>query len=261
MYRMPDLADWAYAERAKKKILFLGPSTLYRGVAPYVLNDDEISVFNGGSSGQRIMNSYFLLKYVLERGEIDMLVLDVFPRLWTGSKGVESARDHILNNPEYPAKAFGEMAWASEDVRNLFLGAFYAVKRGLLGRNEIQVTPAKEDDYRGDGFIYTLDSKERKSVDVRSDTASFSFREKRYFKKVQRLCAEKEIKLIVLIPPEVQPTPFVLPLIMDASNILNAQEAVPDSSLFYDNHHLYGRGAEYFSNWLKPRIKTVFNTQ
>ncbi|MCB0704393.1 MAG: hypothetical protein KDC34_03750 [Saprospiraceae bacterium] len=253
--RMPDLKAWALLDDGREKMLFLGPSTLYRGVDPGILSDAGIVAFNGGSSGQRMVNAYFLLRYVEDLGHTDILVLDVFPMLWGKGTGVESARDLLVNNPEYPASAFARMAFASLDVRNVFLAAFYAIKRGIYNRDAIRVNPPAEDEYRGNGFVYTHDPK-KKSPTPFPNTTRMTAREWRFFNRIKMLCEKQGIKLVVLIPPEVYPTKYENPF-KPGTRILNAQEAPIDSALFYDNHHLLGQGAELYSHWLKQQLSVI----
>lgn len=80
-------------------ILFLGPSTTYRGFDPRIFENSGYKIFVFGSSAQTPKQTNLILKHYLDSLNPKLVVYDVYPAVFN-SDGIEPTLDFIMHNEE-----------------------------------------------------------------------------------------------------------------------------------------------------------------
>ncbi|MBL7882702.1 MAG: hypothetical protein JNL69_01430 [Bacteroidia bacterium] len=81
---------------AKYDIVVLGSSHAYRGYDPRIFKKYGLTLFNLGTSGQSIFNSYYIAKNYIAKNNCDLVLLDIYDGA-LASDGIESCADLIQN--------------------------------------------------------------------------------------------------------------------------------------------------------------------
>lgn len=251
--RVPDFEEWLKQDDGRPKLLILGSSTVYRGVNPNILDEKlGINSFNVGSSSQRIQLSTYLLKKALAETKIDYVLFDIYPHFWK-RRTEESVLDWIINNPH--CYNYGGLVAAFPSRKAVINYGYYSVKRGMFNVLNIEENLGRgivdNGEYQGKGFVCSPDDSWR---NIKPGEKKF----KQYphfdaqLKEMDQLCKENGAKLILLMPPIIGYSPsnnfdFGIPMI-------DANKIDIDTSLFYDDHHLFCRGTQPYTDSIAVRL-------
>lgn len=238
-------------------VIFLGSSRAQQGYDSRFFNKQGLSSFNLGSSGQTIMQSYYVAKNYLTSSNTDLLILDLFDGSFT-SKGIESGSD-LIQNLDSDQAAF-QIAWSLKDIRaiNMFVLRLFSKFSPPLYHSE---------DYVGLGFKENTDSVHTET-DYISKPIEFLDRQVSYFSQILSHCEEQGISILLIYSPK--------PKEYERSNQLQFlshirsiadQYQVPlwdygrdhplhSTNHFYDHHHLNQAGVEIFNAQLINRLAT-----
>lgn len=152
-------------------IVIVGSSHAYRGYDPRIFQEFGFKTYNLGTSDQKLMCSYFLIKYYINRNNCKLVIFDLYDRVFSQTN-IESHSDMIQNIPS--DKAAFEIAFASKDLRaiNMFtLRLFNKISKPLDGDTSGYINgylptkkqlrlPAKRKDYvykTNEDALYYLD--------------------------------------------------------------------------------------------------------
>tara|TARA_B100001564_G_scaffold337207_1_gene328008 strand:+ start:119 stop:1009 length:891 start_codon:yes stop_codon:yes gene_type:complete len=226
--------------------LFLGSSTCYCGIDPYVLEANGFSAFSLCSSAQKLGNSLAVLEYAKGYCSPDVVVIEMFPELWSGPlSSVECERDWTINGPRLPLERI--------EPYNPLLKVYFSLYE-YLGVTRKPHPMVKGDMYSGLGFI------ERN----RNCLRDFNCGEKvnyimpdEYLEVLREVVDEENV--IVVIPPVLCGLYFEIDIL--GLKVINGNDwpGSRDKSNYYDDHHLVASGAKSYSGWLLEKL-IILNT-
>ena len=252
------ISDFLESTKTKStRIVHLGSSTCYRGIdtAPFaVLNHPS---FNLCSSSQTFFNSKHLLEWSIEKKvEPKVVTLDIYPGVWHLS-GTESTRDLIINHNHVNESVFQRMAWVSGDPFNFILATYFGLKRSFVPLKNL---PGQADEYRPGGFTFSMrDPLNRLKCD--NVHPVLSPMQSRALQSIRSTCVEEGIQLILINPPQLCEEVFERPEVMEGLPWIEGNEwpLAKVDTLYYDDHHLRGVGAELYSEWLAERVVALMD--
>lgn len=281
------MLDELYAQSGEIDTLFLGASHCYRSFDPVVV-DERLGThsFNTGTSQQLPDGSYYLLLEAAEQNDLDTVYLEMF---YTGYNQQESSdiplacyllTDYMSalspNRYRYLLEMGGPAAFADlifparhtiaspDEIPELWTAK---LTDGYDLGNYKYVTYPNEEEYRGNGFVYTygvtpygygaiLD------VNPQAPLSDFGME---YLERITGYCAENGIRLVLVTAPV--PNAFcantanyqaylsAVQAYADANGLefwdftlyKDAEKLGMDVEVFADAHHLNGEGAERFT--------------
>ncbi len=103
----------------KHDIIVVGSSHAYRGYDPRIFKEYGFNTYNLGTSDQKVLCSYYLIKNFINKDNCDVVLFDLYDRVFSQSN-IESYSDMVQNIPS--DKAALEISIASKDLRaiNMF---------------------------------------------------------------------------------------------------------------------------------------------
>lgn len=281
------MLDELYAQSGQIDTLFLGASHCYRSFDPAVV-DEELGThsFNAGTSQQLPDGSYYLLQEAAEHNDLDTVYLEMF---YTGYNQQKSSdvplacyllTDYMpatsSNRYEYLWEMGGPAAFADlifparhtiaspDEIPELWIAK---LTDGYEVGNYKYVTYPNEEEYRGNGFVYTYGVTPYGygpilEVDPQAPMSDFGLT---YLERITEFCAENEIRLVLVTAPV--PNAFCantanyqayLSAVQDYADAhglefwdftlyRDAESINMDVDAFADAHHLNGEGAERFT--------------
>ena len=251
--RTPDFAE----RDTGPDLLFLGSSTCYRGMDPRPFESRKINAFNLCSSSQTFFNAHHLLHWSLdEEKQPRHLLLDIYPKIWSGS-GIEASRDLTINNNLAHHAAFQKMAWATADIQTILKASYFGIMRLFKPHGVIQGT---SDRYIPGGFTYSIQSPVD-SVECVPDTCELNRTQRQAFERIRRTCEKEGIQLLLVNPPQLCEEVFEKPEVMEGLPWIEGNDwpLAKVDTLYYDDHHLRGVGAELYSEWLAGQVAALMN--
>ena len=249
IFRIPDFSE----REQKPDLITLGSSTCYRGIDPRPFAASGLDAFNLCSSSQSLFNSRFLLKWAIEQEKAPkILLLDVYPDAWSLS-GIEAARDLTINNDLAYHRAFQRMAWSTSDIPSILKASYFGAKRWFGPHGTIQGT---KDTYVPGGFSYSHRAAMDTLPPCEADTVSMSRMQERAFNHISEACEEEGIQLLLVNPPQLCEEVFEKPEVMQGLQWIEGNDwpLAKVDTLYYDDHHLRGVGAELYSEWLAKEV-------
>ena len=240
-------------------LLVLGSSTCKRSVDPRPFEQHRLVAFNLCSSSQTLFNSERLLSWSLEDGKRpETILLDIYPSVW-GLEGVESARDLTINHNLVYQGAFQRMAWATGDIPTILKASYFGLKRRLVPHGEV-LEGKVPFTYIPGGLSYTL-MPPVDSVECVPDTCELNRTQRRAFERIRRTCEEEGIQLLLVNPPQLCEEVFEKPEVMEGLPWIEGNDwpLAKVDTLYYDDHHLRGVGAELYSEWLAGQVGALLD--
>ena len=240
-------------------IVTLGSSTCNRGIDPRPFAEEEMTAFNLCSSSQSFFNAEFVLDWSLnKRKKPRAILVDVYPAIWSHD-GIESARDLTINHNHCFHLPFQQMAWATGDVQTILKAGYFGVKRRLCpapGVFDSQI-PFR---YVPGGLSYTL-MPPVDSVECAPDTVEMSSKQARAFERIRATCEKEGIQLLLVNPPQLCEEVFEKPDVMKGLPWIEGNDwpLAKVDTLYYDDHHLRGVGAELYSEWLAGEVAALLD--
>lgn len=245
------------AESNSFEILHLGSSTCYRGINPAPFANLGHPSFNLCSSSQSFFNSRYLLEWGQKLNpKIRAVTVDVYPAIWH-SNGTESSRDLIVNQDHTRRIAFQKMAWATGDPFNAVLAAYFGIKRAFIPLTGL---PKQQDEYNKGGFTFS-NRKPIGELNCDTLTAHLSATQEWAFRSIKKTCKAHGIQLILINPPQICVESFETPSVMAGLPWIegNHWPLAKVDTLYYDDHHLRGVGAELYSEWLAYQVSSLMH--
>ena len=250
--RIPEYRQ--FAEQGAPELLILGPSTGYLGIDPAAFQARGHSTFNLASAMQTPEVSLALLNWSLGMGaKPDAVLLDVYPRVWSQSS-LPSIKDLIVNRPDPLDGHFLRLAVRSEDPKTI-LNALY-----FHFRDRFQ----KPHDWPSQPHLYQLGhTHSRTEVSpikyFNPKKPQLNDANREGFRQFRRTCEENGIQLILSMPPLPCKTEFTKPEAMKGLPWIAGSDWPLErvDTLYYDDHHLRGIGAELYSEWLAEQVSAL----
>ena len=181
------------------------------------------------------------------------LLLDVYPKIW--SSGIEASRDLTINNNLAHHAAF-KMAWSTADIQTILKANYFGIMRFFDPHGMVQGT---RDRYVPGGFTYSIQSPVD-SVECVPDTCELNRTQRRAFERIRRTCERRASSCCWSIPPS-----FARKCLRSRKSWRlswiegNDWPLAKVDTLYYDDHHLRGVGAELYSAWLAEQVAAVLN--
>ena len=239
------------------EIVHLGSSTCYRGIDTAPFADLDHPSFNLCSSSQTFFNSKHLLEWCIDKKtEPKAVTLDIYPGVWQLS-GTESTRDLIVNHNHVNEPVFQRMAWSSGDPFNGVLAAYFGLKRAFVPLTNL---PGQSDEYRTGGFTFSRRNP-LSQLDCDTIYPTLSKMQSRAFQSILNTCKEERIQLLLVNPPQLCEEVFEKPKVMEGLPWIEGNDwpLAKVDSLYYDDHHLRGVGAELYSEWLAGQVLALMD--
>ncbi len=248
--RIPEFREWAL--KGGPEVLILGPSTGYLGIDPEAFKARGRATFNLSSAMQTLEVSNALLDWSLNLGATpEAVLLDVYPRLWSGD-GTASIKDLTVNRPTPLEWPFLKLALQSGDPKTVLDALYFHLKDRLQPAQAWETQPHRY--HRG----HTHSRKEVAPIKhFNPKPALLSDDNLRAFVRLKRQCEDHGIKLILSMPPLPCKTEYTKPDAMKGLPWIAGADWPLErvDTLYYDDHHLRGIGAELYSEWLAEQVE------
>ena len=258
-------------------VLFLGSSSLFTGVSPArIWENNKITSYNLSASAHNFFARYFKLKQILERRDLNLVVLDVS---YLFNPGVVEDNDNyklaykqgfysmkgIANKYEYLATLNQEFTGEKWN-HILFPILKHHSNWDQLSSKKIE---SKVDGFKLGGLLKKdIESNE---VSIIEKDREFNERELKYFKKIVELCKMNDLPILAILTPKASIFTSDIQKINKLSNEMEfdfvnfgnpdfAQEMGIDYNQdFYDYGHLNVSGNHKFSEYLGNYIETNYS--
>ena len=241
------------AEIINYSVLHLGSSTTFRSINPESFQSNGIRSFNLGSSAQTIFNSKYILEWALRHEpNITAITLDIYPRLWN-IEPTESTRDLFVNNPHVSDAQFQIMAWNSRDLYNKLLASYFGLKYAIL--HKFEIAQSDIDSYKRRGFTF---SNRPPVISYLCDSSVYKMSQSNEdaLNSIIQICRAKRINLIICFPPHLCDHNAALPESVRNADFVDGNHwpLAKVDTLYFDERHLRGVGAELYSIWFANQI-------
>lgn len=268
IYRISDALNWKGGESYqtfqefdpthKYDAIILGSSHAYRGYDPRIFADHGYDVHNLGTSGQSVMNSYFVAKNYITPQNTKLVIFDVFKAPFKGD-GLESTADLSQNIPSHTAAV--QMGMGLRDIRVINMLSL----RFLLSSSEPLYIDSS---YVGGGFSEKTDSV---SKDITYGKKKFEANPKqlRYFKRLLAYFQEAGIPVVLVNHPgpkaasttqHAQFRHLLCPIVQEFDvEVLDYSYAhqLDDRHHFFDHNHLNQAGVDEFNPRLIRKLEAL----
>lgn len=244
-HRQNDFLNWLNIKE-KNSLLLIGASKTYRGLNPSLFNICGYSSFNAGGSSQQLDISYFVLKEVLRYKQVNTVILDINPKLWSLDTYQERVAKMVFNSPKPNTLLISWLVARSLNPKLYMQYLYFNLKRVILSKKDLSTIKILEgnQEYKSDGFVYSIKKNSPSFRKIESDEVfKISGKSEDYLKKIISTCIEKEIELYFFIAPSLKKDSVVVPDFLDSKKVLNYHDFYIPDSLFYDLDHLKGEGA------------------
>ncbi len=212
---MTDLVEGSmisqYYEEAKNhEVIFVGDCEVYANISPMVLYEKQgITSYVRGSSQQMIWQSYYLLKETLQYEKPKVIVFNVNAMRY--DKPVSEAYNRLTIDKMKWSKEKYDMIQASMLEEETFLSYVFPILRyhdrfDKLTQEDIDyLFQRKKNTYQG--FLINKEVKPLEDMPNVKKLAKYQFADidYDYLDKIQALCEENGIKLLLMKAPSVYP--------------------------------------------------------
>ncbi|MBR2951335.1 MAG: hypothetical protein IKC46_15995 [Lachnospiraceae bacterium] len=275
-------------EQENIDVLFLGSSHCYRSIVPEIM-DREMNVltFNGGTSSQQPVASYYLLKEAAKEHKIDRVYMELYYDLLRDNKDYQSptavyiisdymkaswnklqflwdtgGKDYLAHGLFYGRREWSKLFEPSSIMKNI------RIKNSDTYWNYAYVT-AENEAYTGKGFVYNYEFIKKgefasKTVFPPIEENAISDVNKMWLDKMILFCKKNDIELVFYTAPvpdfrlagcgnydefgrQVKHFLEGKDVPYYDFNLCKADFMKMEDEYFKDDNHLNGNGAEIFS--------------
>jgi len=285
-YVRTQMNDFYKAE--KIDLAFVGPSYVYRGVSPQLIDEKTgLSTFNLGTSAQKPVDSYYMIKEAYRVHKIKYIILDVSLNFYIKSSyssqntSTYLVYDRMENSDvktEYLVSAFD----FDEYPKAFCKSSHYSIYSFSQLTNNVKykfsedyknfIAPSHYNEwYDGKGFVDSL-GEYSGNDDISEIEVTFLQENLDYLNRIIDFCNENGIKLIAVTSPKssdyLKQYPDYAENMAVFENIFKengifytdvnraGEISNYDNSCFMDIGHLNGKGAEIYSKYLSELIKS-----
>ncbi len=199
-----------YDEEKNHEVIFIGDCEVYANFSPMVLYQEEgITSYVRGSSQQMIWQSYYLLKETLKYEIPKIVVFNVNSMRY--SEPVSEAYNRLTLDKMKWSKEKYDMIKASMLDEETMTSYIFPILRyhdrfDKLTKEDIEyLFDKKKNTYQG--FLINKEVKPLENKPVVKKLANYQFADidYEYLEKIKDLCAENDIKLLLIKAPSVYP--------------------------------------------------------
>lgn len=256
--RAIELDHWLAEDKGQTTGLITGSSSICLNINPHILTDNTgIDFFMAGNDGQPISISLTLLKYCLGSGKkIDYFILGIDPVAWN-MKDEGSALEWIVTHPDPYKRHLFEMAINSGSRKIAIIYSYLLVKRLLPFSKYLYTPPSTHTHYIGKG--YGCSQMDRAKIPFEDSVHQRIIKPINYNSALEiiQICRENNIKLIMLKPKLVNFYGKADTLDKTGAIVIDANAAPVDTSLYFDNYHMYCDGGTVYSQWIAGEINKI----
>ena len=256
VYRIPEFRQ-TIKDNKSLELLFLGSSTCYRGINPNKFDSITPETFSLCSSSQTLHVSNELLQWAGKLGvRPETIILDVYPMIWDFSS-TEAIHDLVRNDPSPFDPMFLQIAFRTRDLHTMLTALYFGLKDWILPS-----IPKPNNKYVGKGFTYST-GEPTKPIPCESALTVLSSEQNSAMLQIKKTADNWKSSLILVNPPQLCEETFNVPEVMTQMHWIDGNEwpLAKVDSLYFDDHHLRGVGAELYSEWLAKRVKVVLNLE
>lgn len=256
--RAQELEEWLATDTPRPAGVILGSSSICLNVNPYVLSDNTgIDFFMAGNDGQPISNSLNMLQYCLRSGKrLDYVLLGIDHLVWD-FKDEGAALEWMITNSNPYRRHLLEMAVDAHSSEVAMIYSYLLVKKLLpLSKNYYKAPPAYTH-YRGKGYICSSKEREKLQFSAIVEDRTFSANNYNAANEIINTCKANNITLILLKPKLINYNGRNDTLDNKGVPVIDASEAPVDTTLYFDNYHMYCEGGTVYSQWIAEEINQV----
>lgn len=254
-------SEWAdIRDSLNMDVVVFGSSTCYSGVDPQAFKSSGIEAFNFCSSAQAIPHSVSLIKALTEDQVPQILVLDVYPKAW-GNENISSepVLDWIVNGNLWDihwTTAYVHLTAVSHSPFAAMTLLYFPLRRLISPAGE-RAAKDSMGEYSGRGFVFRTFPPLDNIPSEEPIAVNMSNAECEAFASLVGLCRKKGIELLLLNPPQLIEEEFAKPDCMEGHVWIEGNDwpGAKSPHLYYDDHHLVGKGAQQYSQWLVTQVK------
>lgn len=236
-------------------VLVLGSSHAYRGYDPRWFKRYNLTMFNLGTSGQTMYNTYFVARHYIKKPKV--VLLDVYEGAFNGD-GIEASAD-LIQNVDKDMVAV-EIAFNLYDLR-----AINMLMLRLI--NKTKPPHYKDSTYISGGFNETNAVANTNTGNTGAAKILVSEKQWAYFIKLLQYCKQQNVKLIAVNHPSTHIANRTnhelfaarLRFLLNQYNVPFYDFAyTPDmnkTAYFYDETHLNQKGVDVFNKALIEKLR------
>jgi hypothetical protein len=252
--RIPAFREWAL--KGGPEVLVLGASTGQIGIDPSAFEAIGHPTFNLSSAMQTMEVSEVLLEWSLSLGaKHKAVLLDVYPKVWPLSS-LASTNDLMVNRPTPLEWPFQKLALRSGNLKTLLNALYFHFRDQLQAPHVWSAQPH--------GFHRGHTHAAHEVLPVKHfnpKVCQFNEDNLKAFKRLKRRCKDHGIQLILSMPPLPCKTEYIKPEAMKGLSWIAGSDWPLEwvDTLYYDDHHLRGVGAELYSKWLAGEVLALMD--
>lgn len=249
-----------YDPSAKQDVTVIGSSHAERGYDPEIFAAGGYDMFNLGTQTQTPLNTYILIKHLLDSTNCPLLLYDVYDAAFM-QDGFECTVDLAQGLPNWSSAL--DMTKTQGDLRGInLLGLRLATKGSkpnYYGKNK----------YRGRGYSMREDSIKVPAAPPGGKARAIPQEQKAYFEACIDLCQERGIKMIATnhyarsnkLGAQYDNVQAYLHQTLEARGIpyidLSKTAGIEEGNWFADENHLNGTGARLFTKQLMDTLEAL----
>lgn len=246
-------------------ILFLGPSTTYRGFDPRIFERSGYKVFNFGSSSQTPKQTNLVLNHYLDSLNPKLIVYDVYPAVFNAD-GVEPSLDFIIHNENLNESY--TLLWKTFNIKVFNAIIFKGITHFLSLEISGNLEKIKGDVYIDGGFVEKDLAYNKEIGQIVSSDWGLREDQLNEFDKNINILKNKKIPYILVRLPLNQANYnsrknnlYIDSLFSSKGRFIDFQDKIKlsDSLDFLDNTHLNQNGVKKFNKKFIQYIRNNFN--
>lgn len=259
--RAQQLKEWLAEDTQRPAGIILGSSSICLNVNPYVLgNNTGIDFFMAGNEGQPISNSLNMLQYCLRSGKKPKYVLLGIDHLVWDFKDEGAALEWMITDSNPYQKHLLEMAVDAHSSEVAMIYSYLLLKKLLPFSKYYYKAPPSYTHYIGKGYICSSKDREKLQFSATVDDRTFSTNNYNAANEIINTCKANDITLILLKPKLINYNGRNDTLDNKGVPVIDASEAPVDTSLYFDNYHMYCEGGTVYSQWIAEEINKIINS-
>ena len=189
-------------------VLFLGSSSLFTGVSPArIWENNKITSYNLSASAHNFFARYFKLKQVLEKRELNLVVLDVSYLFNPGMRDGNENYKLAYNQGFYSMKGIANKYEYLATLNQEFIGdkwdyiLFPILKHhGNWDQLSFKKIESKVEGFKLGGLLNK--DVQASKVSIIEKDREFNERELKYFKKIVELCKLNDLPILAILTPK-----------------------------------------------------------
>lgn len=235
-------------------VLILGSSHAYRGFDPRMFRENEIKIFNFGSSSQTAIQSEYLCKKYLDQMNPKWVIIETYAPLYSND-GVEANLDFISNTPIDLSQVSMVAKTPDPRIVNTFL--YKWIMDITNQKREYQSIHRGYDKYIKGGYVQKKTDQRPQNLIYDESSVFIIPSQREALRNLIDYCSLNDVKVLLVQAP-VSNSYYNSLMGMDSFDLemnklapyINYNQKLPliDSLHFYDHHHLNQAGVEIFNH-------------